>query len=57
MREADDKDVPVVPDSRGARSANGFGRRPRGEQVSTGIYFLRMDIGQKSFTRKMVLLK
>jgi len=45
----------VVP--RGRRTVDWDGTDDRGNVVSSGIYFYRMQSGEKSFTRKLVFIK
>jgi hypothetical protein len=44
-------------DSPGENTVEWDGRSPAGEQVSTGVYFYRLTAGDKTLTKKMVLLK
>ena len=41
----------------GRHSAFWDGMNDRGERVSSGVYFVRMDAGSKTFTQKIVMLK
>jgi len=42
---------------RGSHTATWTGRNGRGEHVSSGVYFCRMQTGDFSATRKLVFLK
>lgn len=45
------------PESAGEKSIEWNGRNDRGELVATGVYFLRMQAGDFSQTRKLVVLR
>jgi len=41
----------------GFKEITWHGRDARGNQVSTGVYFYRLTAGNRTLTKKMVLLK
>jgi hypothetical protein len=44
-------------DSPGENTVEWDGRSPAGEQVSTGVYFYRLTAGDKTLTKKMVMIR